>query len=404
MRDNENKKRYLNRITEKISNNKIKSEIAFELDAHIDERVQFYEEIGYFEEEAYEKAVEEMGDPDAVGVSLARLHPKGKVITSILSVILLTAMIFLFWFITIWSDGSIGIGLFEFLLLMCFIGMSRSAQKRGNLFLSVFVLLLFFCTFCWYAWIACQGYFGASHLCSPLVLLFFCIITGDFTCLNIFPFVGKLTVAPWLTNTSIAVYVLIFFYLIALCVSTFKLHRPPYSLFDKKAGKALNKTGRALRFFLALLLLVVIICPKPQEKTVSDRKDFKCVIVLQSDTPCAVDNLQPSDVMMADSNYDWSLYIRDWNGKGSTTHMESITVPCGNKVSYVIEKGVLEFDITKPYVYIAFVNAWIGEVSYETLSVWLPDEIEWQKSESVNMISATLDAYNCVDVIIHYNP
>lgn len=74
MRDNEKKRQYLTRVSEKIHHKQAKSEITCELDSHIDERAQFYEEIGY-SEEAFEKAVAQMGDPDEVGISLAKLHP-----------------------------------------------------------------------------------------------------------------------------------------------------------------------------------------------------------------------------------------------------------------------------------------------------------------------------------------
>ena len=97
MRDNEKKRQYLTHVTEKINHKQAKSEIVFELDAHIDERAQFYEEIGYTEEEAFEKAVEQMGDPERVGVSLSRLNPKGKIWKTVLSVLWIFVLLGLFW-------------------------------------------------------------------------------------------------------------------------------------------------------------------------------------------------------------------------------------------------------------------------------------------------------------------
>lgn len=127
MRDNENKNRYLNSVAEKINSNQIKSEIAVELDTHIDERAQFYEEIGYSEEEAFEKAVEQMGDPDAVGTSLSRLHPQGRKSVSVMLSVLLFVLLILAWrffFLFTVFNGAVGSVLCENILLLCFIGIS----------------------------------------------------------------------------------------------------------------------------------------------------------------------------------------------------------------------------------------------------------------------------------------
>ena len=78
---------YINRVVMPISDEAAKNETALEIRAHLEERIEFYKEIGYDDETAEKKAIEDMGDPEPVGASLSRLHPKGRVITAVLAVL-----------------------------------------------------------------------------------------------------------------------------------------------------------------------------------------------------------------------------------------------------------------------------------------------------------------------------
>lgn len=410
MRDNEKKRQYLNRVTEKINYKQVKSEITCELDAHIDERAQFYEEISYTQEEAFEKAVEQMGDPERVGVSLSRLHPKGRIWKTVLSVLWIFVLLGLFWLSAIFSvDDSIkGSGFCEAIMLCSFIGISQSARKRGNIFLTVFLPLLFLLTYGWYTLIVCDV--GFSRLCSSLIFSLSCLLSGDFTALAIFPYVGGITVAPWLGYLSIAFYVVIFLLLVAACVSAVKLYRPTYSLFDKRASKALTVIEKTI---CAIVVCIVLISQLPFE-TPTEKVNFTpfpsfdYVVVLQSDTPCAVDDVQAEDIWIFYPNYDWSDYVlsydpvNDWRNDTNQTNRYSITwqtsdtVPCGNRMNYKVCKVVLTCNVNKPYVAVHFVDS-----DLQTLLSSLPQDLEWQKSETVGTVSKTLTSYDTVDVVIN---
>ncbi len=65
---------YIAAIVSKIDSKKEKWEIEKELAAHIDELMDFYINNGMSEEDAEEKAVEEMGPPETVSEELAKLH------------------------------------------------------------------------------------------------------------------------------------------------------------------------------------------------------------------------------------------------------------------------------------------------------------------------------------------
>ncbi len=65
---------YLNTVKENIKNKKLHAPICAELESHLQDSADFYVEIGYDEETANKKALEDMGEPVTVGESMAKLH------------------------------------------------------------------------------------------------------------------------------------------------------------------------------------------------------------------------------------------------------------------------------------------------------------------------------------------
>ena len=62
---------YITRAIAPIEDADAHEEIALELSAHLDERIEFYKEIGYDDETAEQKAVEDMGAIEAGGEALS---------------------------------------------------------------------------------------------------------------------------------------------------------------------------------------------------------------------------------------------------------------------------------------------------------------------------------------------
>ncbi|MBR0348830.1 MAG: hypothetical protein IIX16_04230 [Clostridia bacterium] len=65
---------YLNSVKRNIKNKKLHATICAELESHLQDSADFYVEIGYDEETANRKALEDMGEPTTVGESMAKLH------------------------------------------------------------------------------------------------------------------------------------------------------------------------------------------------------------------------------------------------------------------------------------------------------------------------------------------
>ena len=65
---------YLEKVESFINNKSAKKQILAELQYHIEDKTEYYADIGYSREEAEGKAIEEMGEPEQVAVSLNALH------------------------------------------------------------------------------------------------------------------------------------------------------------------------------------------------------------------------------------------------------------------------------------------------------------------------------------------
>ena len=70
--------KFLDRVSNLIQNKTARQSITAELESHILDKADYYEEIGYSKEIAMQKAIEGMGNPDDTAVPLNALHKNGK--------------------------------------------------------------------------------------------------------------------------------------------------------------------------------------------------------------------------------------------------------------------------------------------------------------------------------------
>lgn len=73
-----NTEEYIENVLKHIQNKSFVTTIRQELEGHIDDRVFYYEEIGYDKDTAKQKAMEHMGDADKVGEQMNILHDYKK--------------------------------------------------------------------------------------------------------------------------------------------------------------------------------------------------------------------------------------------------------------------------------------------------------------------------------------
>lgn len=412
MSDSLHKENYLRDAVSLIENEADRLAVERELSLHIDERTKYYQEIGYDEETSAQKAVEQMGEPELIAPAFSKLHPKGRVWTAVLLILLLLVLLFFYWTYIIWRTSDCEIGsVIEIPILLCFFGLSRLGKKRLNRFLCGLPMALFLLSFPQY----CMSCTSGGEVCSGIVMIVSCIVTGDLVCLNTFPLVGGITVAPWLTSATTALYVFFFLLLVAEFVSVCRLHEPPYSLFDKKASKVISIVQKTVCIGLAVVTVLfwnpLFSVPTELPKD----ENYDTIVIIQSDTPCSIEEIRPEDILILEADYDLDCYIFAWWPVSPRVYLaydsmwESLQLNCGNKLQYRVHKAIILPQITKDYVYITAFDSYASVVLDASGSVYLPNLHEfvtvstedWQKTESVDIVNIDINQYDCVEIRVN---
>ncbi len=84
---------YLSVVKQNIKNKNLHAQICAELESHLQDSADFYAEIGYDEETANKKALEDMGEPATVGESMAKLHKLSRRQNFLLVVFMIMAVL-----------------------------------------------------------------------------------------------------------------------------------------------------------------------------------------------------------------------------------------------------------------------------------------------------------------------
>lgn len=413
MRENLSEKEYINLVVSPIADEVQKVETARELEAHIDERTAYYEALGLSEEDARQKAVADMGDPEPVGAKLARLHPKGGIFKKIFYTLLLVVLLLIFWwwmFITA-GDGIKSIGFIETIVLWGFIAVSRAGRRQKSLYLCLLSTIAFALTYLLFVFVTTvDSWLKGCKVFSAMVVNFFCLLTGDFDCLRMLN-VGGVTVAPWLSVVSFLFYGLIFAALLGSSIYVRKLQKQSYSLFDKKASKGIAALQTGVPIGLAVVLVLsVALAPlgsAPKMPAQGEPKYFDTVIVAQSETPGSWASVAPEDILVLEKNYDlfgqyifsWEEYSFDGSGFSYLQNVNWAKMDDNEKIQYIVRSENLVCAPEKPYVCVLFVNDEIYDC--KDLSSLPPIEAgDWQEVKDGAVYSAVIDNYNCFEVTI----
>lgn len=139
------KKEYIESVTKKVFDTSAKKSLTVELEAHIDEKTDFYKEIGYEAEISEEKATEAMGETDEIADQFGELHndfynPAGDIILTVLFSALLGGAYFLLKKY-VFTDGiltslSLGAVCLSFALVSCMSFISLRKNKLVGILLS----------------------------------------------------------------------------------------------------------------------------------------------------------------------------------------------------------------------------------------------------------------------------
>lgn len=431
MRDDMDRQEYIAYALSQIDDNSVWWEIEKELSAHIDDREQYYLDCGYDSETAAKKAMEHMGSPEAAADGFSKVHIKSRLFTAILAVLALlssVAAFLLFWFIIVIicsSDAVMGAGITEAMFLMFVVGLSVIGKRRNSRFICFISIIDFVIMYGRYVYELNYSH-DIDELCSRIVLKLVCLLTGDFKCLDTFWQVGGITVASYLTKLSVAFYIAVLILLILVFISVCRLKKPTYGLRTKQFTRLVFKAQKTAWIFIASTMLILPVFgsfDKNDGMTVKTNAKFDLITIAQSDTPCPVSQIPQEDILIIETNYDWSRYIFDIYSISDNSniiihsdtenfefvrafHGDSIQKECGNKLKYKVRKFNVPCTVNKDYVYIKFTDLSATEnINESTAHEFNSDMPEnWYEVDSIGEISAAVDAYNQVEIIIEKSP
>lgn len=148
---------YLNVVRQNIKNKKLHAPICTELESHLQDAADFYVEIGYDEETANQKALEDMGEPVSVGESMAKLHELSNwqkflrvsfIIVAVLKIIDLLLLNIFGWgwsALFLWENQDFSlVGEFFWMILTVFVGLrlSLSLKRKAPAIFSIIIASL----------------------------------------------------------------------------------------------------------------------------------------------------------------------------------------------------------------------------------------------------------------------
>ncbi len=425
MREGMNRQDYINAILEQIDSKTVRAEIEKELSAHIDDREEYYREIGYGSETAAEKAVERMGSPEAAADGFNKVHKKYRLVFAILAVIMSGFVVLYFWFWAIAADSqsTMGLGITEALILMYIIGLSVLGKRRNSRFICFTAVIDFFLTYgIYFLYKINDG--SIDEFCSRIVLKLTCLLTFDFECLSAFWLVGRITVAPYLIYLSAAFYTAVFITLVLVFISVCMLKKPTYGLREKHFACKAFKSQKVIWFFIAATIFILPIdhFDEKADVTLKEPQNFNAVVIAQSDTPCPISEIPPKDIYVAVA--DWSLFPEPFEDgetymdtmydstaehydKVITCHMgDFIEKNFGNKLKYEVHRIFVPYAASKENVYIEFLSYDTTDPQYkdiynENVCQLVSDNADnWHKVDSIGEISAAINECNQVEVIV----
>lgn len=149
---------FIDRVSNLIQNKTARESITAEIESHILDKADYYEEIGYSREVAMRKATEEMGNPDDTAVPLNALHKNGKSknLWSIITVVfaVFTALFnlefgrsFIYCQSEYFATSSVLCEVISFLICAAFVLLIYKAYRQKNLVSAIAILaaLIFVC-------------------------------------------------------------------------------------------------------------------------------------------------------------------------------------------------------------------------------------------------------------------
>ena len=304
---------YLEKVATLLKNKRAKAQILSELESHIEEKIDYYREIGYDEEESQRRALEEMGDPEETALSLNSLHNEKwyKIPFNIISLCVLAVIFMIMSFGVVNMDFTYDYTdtthnfphtiTFDFLscaIFAAFVVLLTLANRKNNKFVAtaVFVFLVFVLAFSTLPFMKEIGYSfleteyddigvfiiltrSFAAVFQPMLYMLFTICTG-----GIFAYKDSVFSYSRVDEFAMPVFAvfsfLIYFFLIAWSVIIFvKITKRERLKSERGLSKILKMLSKATAIFVTanvfLMSIFTVFALQSLEIKVSDNEALR---------------------------------------------------------------------------------------------------------------------------------
>ncbi|MGN0530218.1 MAG: permease prefix domain 1-containing protein [Eubacterium sp.] len=292
---------YINAVVSQIKDTAAKNSVKKELEAHIADRTEYYENAGYNHEEAVERAMANMGGAENVAQDMSRLYPSAHNTAAFIFVfaIYLAMGFFGFWAdLFLSSSLSFGSLMIEGIIILMGAAVVFISHKLKNQWLCLIPAFH----------AAAKLFFVSTALdfefASPFVYFLNCLFYGQLENFNeILSLYTELKISPALKTESYIFYGIL---IAALFANFYAIALSKYKFKDKPL-RILKIFNFAVAACFAVFLLVNLASDEAVKNT-ADSYAYDYVYIYESDSKCNPEELGDDCITVLQTNYDFTPY------------------------------------------------------------------------------------------------
>lgn len=385
-----NKNDYVNKVLSYVPN-MAKASVKMELEAHIDDRAEYFEQCGYSADMAETMAAERMGTAEIVGPELSKLH-SGKADNTASAILFLAYVVMsalFFMTILVWGRSIDLLNLIaEYLYFsLSVVALLLSNRLRRNT--TAFVSLVF--TICFLV-----GKLAAAP-CSVILYCVYTLFTGhinDFVVVsglknsftgNAFSVVSAVFYILWLVPFAVTI------------ISNYKLKKSTYSKKDVTVDKVLKRTVLIVFVLCTAVTAVFYTLKINSDFGSSSDSYYDGVCILESDEiidieKCFNDTKDTADYVY--KRYSWTDPEACYEGyKSYGMFIDIAHLPYNSIISYDFSILKSDFVVSKKYVAAVLFRFEDAHYTENFADYIIPcfDNAMWYEADNTDVLKGSLD-------------
>lgn len=320
---------YIEKATQSISGKRQRLDFQREMRSHLEDRIEFYTDADWDRETAIQKTLDRMGDPEAVGNNMGKVHSNtASIVFDVLFV--MASIVFAYFLFVLYSiaspfvdfagiTGNVGGMNFLELYFICIVpALMLLANRKGQHKVVMWILYLFSNSYIIFRLVS-------KYFCSPYLLKLYFILSGHCSDLDLFNY-------SYVRYNGILLTVISVVIMLAFWVAETAIIINSVSIEKHRNKKAVKRRTVYRRIFGTVLAAVIVFNTVPQIKDLAidlfvpyeEKNEFYCYdgfYVISSDEIKDFDELNYSEYEFISFDYDfipgtgyafWEKTYEDW--------------------------------------------------------------------------------------------